>query len=219
MGRDPRRVGRLGGEKRLALELLGLVGIAARERVRPEPGEGERRVVAERDAPRELERAPVCLHRGSGVLPPLRHPRLEQKPRDAERVVVDRVRVTADRRRHGDDRGNVAGVRCAYRADEAARRGAPVVVGRHERRARCLRHCVGPFPVPGLRQGVREGQSREAELPGRLRARGERERAFARRERGVDIELLGREIAEDGVAARSVARPVRRRPWQKAPAR
>ena len=54
MGRDPRRLCRLGGEKRLPLELLGFVQIAVRERVRPESGEGERRVVAERDAAREL---------------------------------------------------------------------------------------------------------------------------------------------------------------------
>ena len=184
--------------KRLPLELLGLAQIAARERVRPEPGEGERRVVAEPDAPRELERAPVRLHRGGAVLPALRHPRLEQQPRDAERVVVDRVRVTADRRRHGGDGGDVAGAGRAYRADEAARRGAPVVAGRLERRGRFSRQRVGLSLVAGLRQGERERQSREPQLPGRRRARGERERAFARRERGLEIELLGREVAEDG---------------------
>ena len=199
VGRGPRRMGRLGGEKRLPLELLGLLRIAARERVRAESGEGKRRVVAERDAPRKLERSPVCLRCSGGVLSSLCDPGLEQQPRNAERVVVDRVRVTADRGSHGGDGGNVADVRCARRTDEAARRDTPVVPGRRERRARFLRHRVGPQRVPGLRQGVREGQSREPELPGRLGAGGERERAFARGERGVDVELLGREVAEDGV--------------------
>ena len=36
------------------------------------------------------------------------------------------------------------------------------------------------------------------EFPGRRHAHGERERAFARRERGVEIKLLGREVAEGG---------------------
>ena len=169
VGRDPGRVGRLGGRKRLPLELLGLVQVAARERARAECGERERRVVAEPDARRELERAPVCLHRGRAVLPPLRHPRLEQQPRDAERVVPDRVRVAEDRRRHGGDRGDVPGARRASRADEAARRGAPVVPCRLERRARVSRHRVGPLLVAGLREREREGQLREPELLRRRR--------------------------------------------------
>ena len=80
MGRDPGRVGRLGGRERLPLELLGLAQVSVRERVRAESGEGERRVVAEPDAPRELERAPVSLDRGRAVVPSLRYPRLEQQP-------------------------------------------------------------------------------------------------------------------------------------------
>ncbi len=51
MGRDPCRLGRLGGDKGLPLEFLGLTQISARERIRAESGESERRVVAEPDAP------------------------------------------------------------------------------------------------------------------------------------------------------------------------
>ena len=79
----------------------------------PSAGERERGVVAEPDAAGELERAPVRIHRGRAVLAPLGHPRLEQQPGDAERVVADRVRVTADDRRHRGDGRDVAGVRRA----------------------------------------------------------------------------------------------------------
>ena len=89
--------------------------------------------------PRKLERAPVRLHRGRAVLPSLRDPCLQQQPRDAERVVGDRLRVTADRRRHRGDGGDVTGARRARRPDEAARRDAPVVPGRLERRAAASR--------------------------------------------------------------------------------
>ena len=80
------------------------------------------------------------------VLPSLRDPRLEQQPGNAERVVADRVRVPADRRRHRGDGGDVAGARRADRADEAARRDAPVVAGRLERGA--TRSAPSRRPVP-----------------------------------------------------------------------
>ena len=108
MRRGQRRLGRLGGGKCLALELLGLAQIALRKCDRAEPGESEGRVLAEPDAPRELERAPVSLDRRCAVLPALRDPRLQQQPGDAKRVVPDRVRMAMDRRRHRGDRGDVA---------------------------------------------------------------------------------------------------------------
>ena len=78
----------------------------------------------------------------------------------------------------------------------AARRDAPVVPRRLERRRRGSRHRVSPSAVTGLRQREGERQLREPQLPRSRGGRGERERALARRERGVEIELLGREIAE-----------------------
>ena len=170
--------------------------IALRECDRAEPGESEGRVLTEPDAPRELERAPVALDRRCAVLPALRDPRLEQQPGNAKRVVPDRVRMAMDRRRHRGDRSNVAVTRRRRRPDDAARRDAPVISRRLERGRRVSRHRVSAFADAGLRKREGERQLREPQLPGSRGRRGERERALARRQRGVEIELLGRQIAE-----------------------
>ena len=183
---------------RLPLELLGFVQVAARERVRPESGEGERGVVAER---RRRPRA-----RARAGMPPPRRCRPAVAPRPTPRAAAP-GRGTRRSRSRPSDGGSPHAISATVatspaRAAAAARmmqlaaapQSSPAA---SSGRARFSRQCVGALLVPGLRQGVREGQLREPEFPGRRRARGERERAFAGRERGVEIELLGREVAED----------------------
>ena len=150
-----RRLGRLGGVERLPLELLRLAQISLRKRVRPEPREGERRVVAEADASRNLERATVSLNRGRAVLPSLRRPCLEEQRRYAKRVVADRVRMSARCRRQRRDRRDVAGLRRADRADDAARCNPPIVPGRLERGGRVARQLGSALDVAGLGHGER----------------------------------------------------------------
>ena len=84
------------------------------------------------------------------------------------------------------------------RANEAARCDAPVVSSRLERGGRVVRHRGSAFDVARLPEGEREHQLREAALPWCRSGRGKRDRAFAGRERGAEIELFGCDVAEVG---------------------
>src|SRR4029077_12719543 len=75
---------------------------------------------------------------------------------------------------------------------------APVISRRLERGRRAPRHCVSPFGGAGMRQREGERQLCEPELPGGRSRCAERDRALTRRERDVEIELLGGQIAEAG---------------------
>ena len=69
---------------------------------------------------------------------------------------------------------------------------------RLERGGRVVRHRGSAFDVARLPKGEREHQLREAALPWCRSGRGKRDRAFAGRERGVEIELFGCDVAEVG---------------------
>ena len=69
---------------------------------------------------------------------------------------------------------------------------------RLERGGRVVRHRGSAFDVARLPEGEREHQLREAALPWCRSGRGKRDRAFAGRERGVEIELFGCDVAEVG---------------------
>ena len=196
---DQRRLGRLGGGEGLPLELLGLVRISARERDRPEPGESERRVLAEPDAARELERAPVALDRRRAVLPSLGDPRLQQQPGDAKGVVSDRVRMAADRRRHRGDRRDVAVTRRRRRADDAARRDAPVVARRLERGRRA--RAPSRQPARGRRIAPARGRASAVRAPAPGEPQPSAASATARSPAASatsTIELLGGQVAQAG---------------------
>ena len=84
------------------------------------------------------------------------------------------------------------------RTEEAGHCERPVVSASFERRTRLLRQRGAPLDVAGIRDRKRERRLRQPDLRRVRLGRCERERALADLDRGVEVELFGREEAEKG---------------------